>query len=208
MRLRFHGTSSSGDLPLSSRDLPAICGDLRLELRCSPRRRHHGTEASSRGRAATGSGQRTTALREAVRFDAWFPRGQRGILRRAVPPHPGGGPRGGTRRRRRDGPPTSPWPSIPCRRGGETAPRLLESYYSAPAQVIMKRQATYAGPVEAASSAAALDRVGGAPHLPALAGGDQLARWTSRLAHIAEAQVDSALSHRAALIAALRASPS
>ena len=123
-------------------------------------------------------GSGPTALREAARFDAWFPTGphveffaeQFPSSRR--PPAPPGVPRMPSPAR-----PMSPSRSIPTPPPPSGASQLLETYYAAPARTIMARQATYAGPLEGCVDWLQRWIAAGCHHLMfRFAGGDQLAQ--------------------------------
>ena len=164
-------------LPGNPRDLPGPVAPRRRELS----REHFALEdvtMDPKPHRAGGppiwiGGSGPIALREAARFDAWFPTGpERGVLRRAVPPHPGGGPRGRPRRRRGDRRGLChPRPRSESRRGGEAASRISRALL----------QRARGGDHEAAGDlrrarrglrrvAPALDHVGRPSHLAALRG--------------------------------------
>ena len=124
-------------------------------------------------------GSGPTAFREAARFDAWFPTGPSveffaehfsGI--RAAARAAG---------RRADAVSGAAYITLaldPSQAAAEQRlHRFLETYYSAPAAVLIARQATYAGPIEGAAEWLQRWIAAGARHLALrFAGGDQLAQ--------------------------------
>src|SRR5262249_4115618 len=124
-------------------------------------------------------GSGPTALREAARFDAWFPTGpsveffaEQFPRLRAAARAAGRKPDDGTRAADVTLP-TAPSPALAEQR----LPPSLEEYYAAPARTILARQACYAGPI--AGCVEWLQRWidAGARHINLrFAGGDQLAQ--------------------------------
>src|SRR5262245_5049858 len=124
-------------------------------------------------------GSGPTALREAARFDAWFPTGpnveffaehfprvQAAARAAGRPPDAVGGAAYVTLALDAD-------PAAAERRLHD----FMETYYAAPARVIMARQATYAGPIEGCVEWLQRWIDSGAHHLVVrFAGGDQLAQ--------------------------------
>jgi len=124
-------------------------------------------------------GSGPTALREAARFDAWFPTGPSveffaehfpGIQAAA---RESGRPAGAVA--------GSAYVTLalhPNRSGAEARlHKFLEEYYAAPAKTIMARQATYAGPIEGCAEWLERWVAAGARHIALrFAGGDQLAQ--------------------------------
>lgn len=124
-------------------------------------------------------GSGPTALREAARFDAWFPTGP-GVEFFAEQ-----FPRIQAAAREAGRPPESVAGAAyvtlaldPDRAAAEARLHtFLETYYAAPARTIMARQATYAGPVEGCVEWLQRWIAAGARHLALrFAGGDQLAQ--------------------------------
>ena len=125
-------------------------------------------------------GNGPTALREAARFDAWFPTGPvRRVLRREV----------SRACRRRRGRPAAPagavtgaaYLTLALDPSAPAAEKRLDAssrhYYSAPARAIKARQATYAGPIEGAVEWLQRWIDAGVRHVALrFAGGDQLAQ--------------------------------
>jgi len=124
-------------------------------------------------------GSGPTAFREAARFDAWFPTGpsveffaEHFSRIRAAARAAG---------RRADAVSGAAYVTLaldPSQAAAEQRlHRFLETYYSAPAAVLMARQATYAGPIEGAAEWLQRWIAAGARHLALrFAGGDQLAQ--------------------------------
>jgi len=124
-------------------------------------------------------GSGPTAFREAARFDAWFPTGpsveffaEHFSRIRAAARSAG---------RRADAVSGAAYVTLaldPSQAAAEQRlHRFLETYYSAPAAVLMARQATYAGPIEGAAEWLQRWIAAGARHLALrFAGGDQLAQ--------------------------------
>src|SRR5215468_4765531 len=124
-------------------------------------------------------GSGPTALREAARFDAWFPTGPSVEFFAEQFPRIRAAARAAAR-------PADavtgaayvtvaldPSPAVAEKRLHE----FLETYYAAPAAVIMKRQATYAGPIEGCVEWLQRWVASGCTHLSLrFAGGDQLAQ--------------------------------
>ena len=124
-------------------------------------------------------GSGPTALREAARFDAWFPTGPsveffaEGFPRIDADAREAGRPAGAVA--------GAAYVTLALdadRRAAETRlHRFLEEYYAAPAATIMARQATYAGPIEGCVEWLQRWVAAGARHLALrFAGGDQLAQ--------------------------------
>jgi alkanesulfonate monooxygenase SsuD/methylene tetrahydromethanopterin reductase-like flavin-dependent oxidoreductase (luciferase family) len=124
-------------------------------------------------------GSGPTALREAARFDAWFPTGP------SVEFFAEHFPRIEAAAREAGRPPGSVAGAAyvtlalhPNRSAAEGRLRkFLEDYYAAPAKAIMARQATYAGPIEGCVEWLQRWIAAGARHIALrFAGGDQLAQ--------------------------------
>jgi alkanesulfonate monooxygenase SsuD/methylene tetrahydromethanopterin reductase-like flavin-dependent oxidoreductase (luciferase family) len=124
-------------------------------------------------------GSGPTALREAARFDAWFPTGPSveffaehfpGVQAAA---RESGRPAGAVA-----GTAYVTLALHPNRSGAEARlHKFLEEYYAAPAKTIMARQATYAGPIEGCAEWLERWVAAGARHIALrFAGGDQLAQ--------------------------------
>ena len=124
-------------------------------------------------------GSGPTALREAARFDAWFPTGPsveffaESFPRIDADAREAGRPAGAVA--------GAAYVTLALdadRRAAETRlHRFLEEYYAAPAATIMARQATYAGPIEGCVEWLQRWVAAGARHLALrFAGGDQLAQ--------------------------------
>jgi probable F420-dependent oxidoreductase len=124
-------------------------------------------------------GSGPTALREAARFDAWFPTGpsveffaeQFPLIQAAA--RAAGRPAGAVTGAAYVTVALDPDPTVAERRLHD----FLEAYYAAPARVIMARQATYAGPIEGCAEWLERWVAAGCQHLMfRFAGGDQLAQ--------------------------------
>jgi alkanesulfonate monooxygenase SsuD/methylene tetrahydromethanopterin reductase-like flavin-dependent oxidoreductase (luciferase family) len=124
-------------------------------------------------------GSGPTALREAARFDAWFPTGPsveffaENFPRIEAAAREAGRPAGAVA--------GAAYVTLALdadRRAAEARLRkFLEDYYAAPAAAIMARQATYAGPIEGCVEWLQRWVAAGARHLALrFAGGDQLAQ--------------------------------
>jgi probable F420-dependent oxidoreductase len=132
-------------------------------------------------------GSGPTALREAARFDAWFPTGpsaevfaQRFPEIEAAARAAGRGPGAVT---------GAAYVTLALDARAEAAERrmddYLEAYYNVPARTTRARQATYAGPVEGAAEWIRRWVDAGARHLALrFAGGDQLAQIEEVSKHI------------------------
>jgi alkanesulfonate monooxygenase SsuD/methylene tetrahydromethanopterin reductase-like flavin-dependent oxidoreductase (luciferase family) len=124
-------------------------------------------------------GSGPTALREAARFDAWFPTGPsveffaEHFPRIEAAARETGRPAGAV-----TGAAYVTLALHPNRSGGEARlHKFLEEYYAAPARTIMARQATYAGPMDGCVEWLQRWVAAGARHLVLrFAGGDQLAQ--------------------------------
>jgi alkanesulfonate monooxygenase SsuD/methylene tetrahydromethanopterin reductase-like flavin-dependent oxidoreductase (luciferase family) len=124
-------------------------------------------------------GSGPTALREAARFDAWFPTGPsvdffaEHFPRIEAAAREAGRPAGAVR-----GAAYVTLALHPNRSGAEARlHKFLEDYYAAPAKAIMARQATYAGPIEGCVEWLQRWIAAGARHIALrFAGGDQLAQ--------------------------------
>ena len=124
-------------------------------------------------------GSGPTALREAARFDAWFPTGPsveffaESFPRIAAAAREAGRPAGAVA-----GAAYVTLALAADRRAAEARlHKFLEEYYAAPAATIMARQATYAGPIEGCVEWLQRWVTAGARHLALrFAGGDQLAQ--------------------------------
>ncbi len=124
-------------------------------------------------------GSGPTALREAARFDAWFPTGPsveffaENFPRIEAAAREAGRPAGAV-----TGAAYVTLALHPNRSGAEARlHKFLEEYYAAPAKTIMARQATYAGPIEGCVEWLRRWVAAGARHLTLrFAGGDQFAQ--------------------------------
>jgi alkanesulfonate monooxygenase SsuD/methylene tetrahydromethanopterin reductase-like flavin-dependent oxidoreductase (luciferase family) len=124
-------------------------------------------------------GSGPTALREAARFDAWFPTGPsveffaENFPRIEAAAREAGRPAGAV-----TGAAYVTLALHPNRSGAEARlHKFLEDYYAAPAKAIMARQATYAGPMEGCVEWLQRWIAAGARHIALrFAGGDQLAQ--------------------------------
>ena len=124
-------------------------------------------------------GSGPTALREAARFDAWFPTGPsveffaENLPRVQAAAREAGRPAGAVA-----GAAYVTLALHPNRSGAEARlHKFLEDYYAAPAKTIMARQATYAGPIDGCVEWLQRWVAAGARHLALrFAGGDQLAQ--------------------------------
>jgi probable F420-dependent oxidoreductase len=132
-------------------------------------------------------GSGPTALREAARFDAWFPTGPsvdffaEQFPRIQAAARAAGRPAGAVSGAAYVTVALDPSPAAAEKRLHE----FLETYYAAPAAVIMKRQATYAGPVEGCIEWLQRWVAAGARHISLrFAGGDQLAQVDEAAARI------------------------
>src|SRR5262244_2517612 len=119
------------------------------------------------------------ALREAARFDAWFPTGPHveffaeQFPRIQTAAHAAGRPANAVTGAAYVTVALDPSPAVAEKRLHE----FLETYYATPAAVNMKRQATYAGPIEGCVEWLQRWVASGATHLSLrFAGGDQLAQ--------------------------------
>jgi alkanesulfonate monooxygenase SsuD/methylene tetrahydromethanopterin reductase-like flavin-dependent oxidoreductase (luciferase family) len=124
-------------------------------------------------------GSGPTALREAARFDAWFPTGPSvEFFAQHFPPIQAAARAAGRPPDAVSGAAYVTLALDPSRAAAEQRlHRFLEAYYSAPAAAMMARQATYAGPVEGAVEWLQRWIAAGARHLAfRFAGGDQLAQ--------------------------------
>jgi probable F420-dependent oxidoreductase len=124
-------------------------------------------------------GSGPTALRDAARFDAWFPTGP------GVDFFAEHFPRIQAAARAAGRPPDAVTGAAYVTLALDANPAaaeqrlhgFLETYYAAPAQVIMKRQATYAGPIDGCVEWLQRWIAAGARHISLrFAGGDQLAQ--------------------------------
>ena len=124
-------------------------------------------------------GSGPTALREAARFDAWFPTGPSvEFFAEHFPKIQAAARAAG---RPADAVTGAAYVTLaldPSAAAAETRLHsFLETYYGAPAPVIMKRQATYAGPIEGCVEWLKRWIAAGARHISLrFAGGDQLAQ--------------------------------
>jgi probable F420-dependent oxidoreductase len=124
-------------------------------------------------------GSGPTALREAARFDAWFPTGPSvEFFAEQFPRIQAAAREAG---RSADAVTGAAYVTLalhPNRSGAEARlHKFLEEYYAAPAKAIMARQATYAGPIEGGVEWLQRWVAAGARHLALrFAGGDQLAQ--------------------------------
>ena len=124
-------------------------------------------------------GSGPTALREAARFDAWFPTGPSvEFFAEQFPRIQAAAREAG---RSADAVTGAAYVTLalhPNRSGAEARlHKFLEEYYAAPAKAIMARQATYAGPIEGCVEWLQRWVAAGARHLALrFAGGDQLAQ--------------------------------
>ena len=124
-------------------------------------------------------GSGPTALREAARFEAWFPTGPsveffaETFPRIEAAAREAGRPAGAV-----SGAAYVTLALHPNRSGAEARlHKFLEDYYAAPAKAIMARQATYAGPIEGCVEWLQRWVAAGARHIALrFAGGDQLAQ--------------------------------
>jgi alkanesulfonate monooxygenase SsuD/methylene tetrahydromethanopterin reductase-like flavin-dependent oxidoreductase (luciferase family) len=124
-------------------------------------------------------GSGPTALREAARFEAWFPTGPsveffaENFPRIEAAAREAGRPAGAV-----SGAAYVTLALHPNRSAAEARLRkFLEEYYAAPAKAIMARQATYAGPIEGCVEWLQRWVAAGARHIALrFAGGDQLAQ--------------------------------
>ena len=124
-------------------------------------------------------GSGPTALREAARFDAWFPTGPSVEFFAEQFPRIQAAARAAGRAA--DAVIGAAYVTLALDSNPAAAEKrlheFLENYYSAPAPVIMKRQATYAGPVEGCVEWLQRWIASGARHISLrFAGGDQLAQ--------------------------------
>ena len=124
-------------------------------------------------------GSGPTALREAARFDAWFPTGPSVDFFAEQFPRIQAAARAAGRAA--DAVTGAAYVTLALDPHPVTAEKrlhgFLENYYGAPAPVIMKRQATYAGPVEGCVEWLQRWVAAGARHISLrFAGGDQLAQ--------------------------------
>jgi probable F420-dependent oxidoreductase len=131
-------------------------------------------------------GSGPTALREAARFDAWFPTGPSVEFFAEHFPRIQAAARAAGRKP--DAVTGAAYVTLAFDANPAAAEQrlhsFLETYYSSPARVVMARQATYAGPIEGAAEWLQRWIDAGARHISLrFAGGDQLA------------QVDEAASH-------------
>jgi probable F420-dependent oxidoreductase len=131
-------------------------------------------------------GSGLTALREAARFDAWFPTGPSVEFFAEHFPRIQAAARAAGRKP--DAVTGAAYVTLAFDANPAAAEQrlhsFLETYYSSPARVVMARQATYAGPIEGAAEWLQRWIDAGARHISLrFAGGDQLA------------QVDEAASH-------------
>ena len=124
-------------------------------------------------------GSGPTALREAARFDAWFPTGP-GVefFAEHFPRIEAAAREAGRSAGAVTGAAYVTLALHPNRSGGEARlHKFLEEYYAAPARTIMARQATYAGPMDGCVEWLQRWVAAGARHLVLrFAGGDQLAQ--------------------------------
>ena len=124
-------------------------------------------------------GSGPTALREAARFDAWFPTGPSvEFFAEQFPRIQAAAREAG---RSADAVTGAAYVTLalhPNRSGAEARlHKFLEEYYAAPAKAIMARQATYAGPIEGCVEWLQRWVAAGARHLALrFAGGDQVAQ--------------------------------
>jgi alkanesulfonate monooxygenase SsuD/methylene tetrahydromethanopterin reductase-like flavin-dependent oxidoreductase (luciferase family) len=124
-------------------------------------------------------GSGPTALREAARFDAWFPTGPTvEFFAEQLPPIQAAARIAG---RPADAVTGAAYVTLALDPDRAAAERrlhaFLETYYAAPARVLMARQATYAGPIEGCVEWLQRWIAAGCRHLMIrFAGGDQLAQ--------------------------------
>jgi len=124
-------------------------------------------------------GSGPTALREAARFDAWFPTGPSVEFFAEHFPRVQAAARAAARPADAVTGAAYVTLALDANPAAATArlERFLESYYAAPARAIMARQATYAGPVEGGAEWLQRWIDAGARHIALrFAGGDQLAQ--------------------------------
>jgi len=124
-------------------------------------------------------GSGPTALREAARFDAWFPTGPRSEV--FAEQFPGIQAAARAAGRPADAVAGAAYVTLALDADRAAAEKrlaaFLETYYAAPAQAIMARQATYAGPIDGCVEWLQRWIDAGARHLALrFAGGDQLAQ--------------------------------
>jgi alkanesulfonate monooxygenase SsuD/methylene tetrahydromethanopterin reductase-like flavin-dependent oxidoreductase (luciferase family) len=132
-------------------------------------------------------GSGPTALREAARFDAWFPTGPTsGVFAEQFPGIQAAARAAG---RPADAVAGAAYVTLALDADRAAAEKrlatFLETYYAAPAQAIMARQATYAGPIEGCVEWLQRWIDAGARHLALrFAGGDQLAQMDQTAAKL------------------------
>ena len=124
-------------------------------------------------------GSGPTALREAARFDAWFPTGPSVEFFAEHFPHIQAAARAAGRKP--EAVTGAAYVTLAFDANPAAAEQrlhsFLETYYSSPARVVMARQATYAGPIEGAAEWLQRWIDAGARHISLrFAGGDQLAQ--------------------------------
>ncbi len=132
-------------------------------------------------------GSGPTALREAARFDAWFPTGPSVEFFAEHFPRVQAAARAAGRAP--DAVTGAAYVTLALDRDPAAATerlhRFLESYYAAPARAILSRQATYAGPIEGCVEWLQRWIDAGARHLSLrFAGGDQLAQLDEAAARL------------------------
>jgi alkanesulfonate monooxygenase SsuD/methylene tetrahydromethanopterin reductase-like flavin-dependent oxidoreductase (luciferase family) len=132
-------------------------------------------------------GSGPTALREAARFDAWFPTGPSSAVFAEHFPRIQAAARAAGRPA--DAVAGAAYVTLALDRDRAAAEQrlatFLETYYAAPARTIMARQATYAGPIEGCVDWLQAWIDAGARHLALrFAGGDQLAQVDEAARHL------------------------
>ena len=132
-------------------------------------------------------GSGPTALREAARFDAWFPTGPSvEFFEEHFPRVRAAAREAGRSAGAITGAAYVTLALDPSRAAAEARLHtFLETYYAAPARAIMARQATYAGPIEGCVEWLQRWIAAGASHLSLrFAGGDQLAQVGEAAEHL------------------------
>lgn len=132
-------------------------------------------------------GSGPTALREAARFDAWFPTGPSVDFFAEQFPRVQAAARAAGRAA--DAVTGAAYVTLALDKSPAVAEQrlhgFLETYYAAPARAILARQACYAGPIEGCAEWLQRWVAAGARHLALrFAGGDQLAQVDEAAAHL------------------------
>ncbi len=132
-------------------------------------------------------GSGPTALREAARFDAWFPTGPSVDFFAEQFPRVQAAARAAGRAA--DAVTGAAYVTLALDKSPAAAEQrlhgFLETYYAAPARAILARQACYAGPIEGCAEWLQRWIAAGARHLALrFAGGDQLAQVDEAAAHL------------------------